>query len=99
MNIKRKGIKLDTNCPLCDHYDEDGVHYFFKCKEVRKCWRDLGLESCRRGLLEVVSSQEFVTSVLKLRNYVDTMVIVLLWLWWSVRNKVMRVSSSRHAGR
>jgi len=35
VNLKRRGMKLDTRCVLCRRYDEDGGHLFFKCKYVK----------------------------------------------------------------
>ena len=34
-NIQRRGMDIDTRCPLCQRFDEDGAHLFFKCKPVR----------------------------------------------------------------
>jgi hypothetical protein len=30
---------LDTICPVCGRYDEDGAHLFFKCKLAVQIWR------------------------------------------------------------
>jgi hypothetical protein len=32
MNLKRRGMDLDTRCVLCNGLDEDGAHLFLKCK-------------------------------------------------------------------
>ena len=32
MNIQRRGVKLDTRCPVCHRLDEDGGHCFLKKK-------------------------------------------------------------------
>jgi len=57
MNIKRRGMKPDTRCPVCWRFDGDGGHCFLKCKAVRRCWMDLHLEYTRnrpnRPALEV----------------------------------------------
>lgn len=37
MNIARRGVELDTRCPVCGRLDEDGGHCFLKCKMVKKC--------------------------------------------------------------
>jgi hypothetical protein len=37
-------MKEDTLCPMCHRLDEDVGHLFFKCKEVKECWRGLNLE-------------------------------------------------------
>lgn len=36
-NIARRGVKLDTRCPMCNRFDEDMGHIFFKCKDMRLC--------------------------------------------------------------
>jgi hypothetical protein len=51
MNICRRGVLLDTRCPVCNRFDEDGSHCFFKCKMVRRCWARLSLEPVRQTLL------------------------------------------------
>ena len=35
MKLKRKGIELDTRCPVCYRFDEDGGHYFLNAKELK----------------------------------------------------------------
>lgn len=50
-NISRRGVRLDTRCPVCFRFDEDGGHCFMKCKPVRQCWRELGLEQVTLSLL------------------------------------------------
>jgi len=37
MNIACRGMDIDTRCPMCRRYDEDGGHCFLRCKKVRKC--------------------------------------------------------------
>lgn len=59
-----------------------------KCKSVRQCWRELALESFKLHLLQSRSTEEFVLHILQLRPDVCLMVVVLLWRWWDVRNKV-----------
>ena len=62
-NIARKGVKIDTVCPMCNCLDEDCGHLFFKCKRVKQCWRQMNLENirvmleqCRKGT-EVMSTK------------------------------------------
>jgi hypothetical protein len=88
MNIKSKKISLDTRCPVCLRYDEDGAHCFFKCKEVRKVWRELGMEDLRLKLANLLSAMEVVAEILRQRKDMCVAVFVLIWKWWSVRNKV-----------
>lgn len=87
LNIKRKGIQLDTRCPVCFRFDEDGAHCFLKCKAAQQCWRELSLEIFRLSLLQARSSKEFVWEILTLKPDICLRVVVLLWRWWDVRNK------------
>jgi hypothetical protein len=64
MNISRRNIVLDTRCPICKRFDEDGAHCFLKCKHVRKCWKELQLEDVRCLLLNIQSSEEFIRIIL-----------------------------------
>jgi len=34
-NLIRRGMRIDPKCPVCNRFDEDGGHLFFKCKTVR----------------------------------------------------------------
>jgi hypothetical protein len=67
MKIKRRGIDLDTRCPVCLRLDEDGGHCFVKCKYVRQCWRVLQLEDVRLSLIKMRSSREFIQAILNLQ--------------------------------
>lgn len=87
MNIKRRHIDLDTSCPVCLRYDEDGGHCFLKCKQVRQCWREVQLDNLRCSLLSAQTAKEFVWRILKLRQDQCLCVCLLLWRWWDTRNK------------
>ena len=56
-NIARRGMEIDTRCPVCGRLDEDGGHCFLKCKYVRECWRALNLEDVRLKLCELPSAK------------------------------------------
>jgi hypothetical protein len=86
-NLQRRGIKLDTSCCICQRLDEDGGHLFLKCKEVKKVWRELNLETVRCQLAECGSAKEMMELVLKMEPKMQLTVILLLWLWWDERNK------------
>lgn len=45
MNIKRKHVQLETLCPVCSRFDEDGGHIFLKCKFVKQVWRGMDRSS------------------------------------------------------
>jgi len=87
MNIKQRHIELDTRCPICLRLDEDGGHCFLKCKHVRRCWRELQLDTVRCLLLNAQTSMEFVRCILGLKNDQCLRTCIFLWKWWDVRNK------------
>ena len=88
MNIVRRGMEIDTRCPMCWRLDEDGGHCFLKCKLVKKCWQHLNLEDVRVHLL-TLSAKEVVrhTHILRLNRDKQQLIICLLWSWWMGRNK------------
>ena len=85
VNLKRRGMKLDTRCVLCGRYDEDGSHLFFKCKYVKKVWAELNLDQIRQSLVNAQPAREVVEIILKLKEDVQCQVIILLYFWWSER--------------
>ncbi|TQD68687.1 hypothetical protein C1H46_045780 [Malus baccata] len=38
MNLVRRGVRLETNCPHCGNEGETQVHLFFKCPYARVFW-------------------------------------------------------------
>ena len=86
-NLARRGVKLDTICPVCQRLDEDCSHIFFKCKRVRACWRDMNLEEVRTELEMCRSGQETITKIWALDCDIQNKIFVFLWRWWSARNK------------
>jgi hypothetical protein len=86
-NIEKKGVELDTRCVICTHFFEDGGHLFFKCKEVRVCWRALNLEHIRLKLAGLTTPMDVLEQVFALPADEKLKVICLLWSWWKERNK------------
>lgn len=58
MNLKRRRMKVDTKCIVCQRLDEDGAHLFFKCKEAKKLWQVLNLDAVRGELAALQSPIE-----------------------------------------
>lgn len=88
MNIKRKHIQLDTLCPMCSRLDEDGRHLFLKCKLVKVVWREQNLEDVRLQLLACQDPHGMFEQIFTLPREKILRVAVLLWDWWTSRNKV-----------
>jgi hypothetical protein len=87
MNIKRRNIELDTVCPVCRRFDEDGAHCFLKCKLARHCWNAAQLGGVRCLLLNSHSSDEFIRMILELQADQCLRSVILLWKLWDTRNK------------
>jgi hypothetical protein len=73
---------------VCKRLDEDGAHCFLKCKYVKKCWEELGLEQVRSELAVLKSAKEMVAKILNMPEMLCSKILTLLWKWWSVRNAV-----------
>jgi ribonuclease HI len=87
-NIKRRGMDADTLCPMCARLDEDGGHLFLKCKMVKKVWRSMCMEAIRLRLIEMRTGEVVVRCILQIPETERKAVMIMLWCWWSVRNKV-----------
>ncbi|TVU48485.1 hypothetical protein EJB05_08123, partial [Eragrostis curvula] len=86
-NIARRGIKLETLCPVCNRLDEDSGHLFFKCKKAKEVWRSLDLELHRVNLRQCTSAHEVIEYIWKLDRELQLKCVVLLRKWWGARNK------------
>jgi hypothetical protein len=80
-------VEAETICPMCYRLDEDRGHLFLKCKRAEECWRLQNLEEYRRPLLQCGSGKELIQQIWTLPSQVQLKIIVLLWRWWSARNK------------
>ena len=87
-NLVRRGMKVNTLYPMCQRLDEDLGHLFFKCKEVKDCWRRLNLEEYHIILAACHSGKDMMRSIWALSRQIQLQIIVLLWRWWSARNRV-----------
>lgn len=85
--LKRRGIDLDTRCPICYRLDEDGGHCFLKCKSVKALWRVAQLEDIRKLLLNCPNARLLMNEIFQLGEETCMKTCVLLWTWWSERNK------------
>ena len=45
MNLRRRGMSIDTRCVMCSRFDEDGAHLFFKCKNHERSVEQAGARS------------------------------------------------------
>jgi len=86
-NISRRGMDIDTRCPVCWRLDEDGGHCFLKCKFAKQCWRALNLEEERTRFVDMQSALQVTDHILSLPEEKKLLVVGLLWAWWEARNK------------
>jgi hypothetical protein len=86
-NLRRRRMKIDAKCGICGRLDEDGGHLFLKCKEVKHIWCELNLEMVWSDLLLAESARAMMEKILKLDLKMQLKVVLLLWLWWTKRNK------------
>jgi len=87
-NIRRRGMKIDTRCLVCQRLDEDGGHCFLKYKFIKHCWQAAGIEEIRGKLCNLSTAQLVSEHILALKEEEKLLVIGLLWSWWDARNKV-----------
>jgi hypothetical protein len=87
-NIQRRGMEIDTICPVCRRLDEDGAHTFLKCKLVKELWKELGLDETRLELVVSTSPKDLLESLLAMSDEKKILAMSLLWNWWQTRNKV-----------
>jgi ribonuclease HI len=73
---------------MCNRYDEDGGHLFLKCKKVKQVWRSLLLEDIRILLVQASNARVMLHMILELPLDKKLLTIILLWDWWTTRNKV-----------
>jgi hypothetical protein len=87
MKLKSRGLEVDTRCLVCYRLDQDGGHCFLKCKCVKVVWRAALLEECRLELINCPRAISVLEDILKMEETKCLKVCILLWLWWSERNK------------
>lgn len=85
--MARRGIKLDTVCPVCKRLDEDCCHLFFKCKYAKQCWHLMNMEDLRIILQECRSGKDTINRIWTFDKNGQLKVMVLMWRWWSAGNK------------
>jgi hypothetical protein len=86
-NVARRGVDIDTRCPMCLRLDEDCGHLFLKCKKLKLCWGLLNLENVWMELMNCQSGTETISKLWKFDKQIQ-LKVVLLWRWWSAMNKV-----------
>lgn len=73
---------------MCNRLDEDGGHLFLKCKFVKQIWRALDLVETRLAVLDLTSPMAVLEHLCSLDDANRDLALVMLWEWWSTRNKI-----------
>ena len=87
MKLRNRGMEVDTRCPVCKRYDEDGGHCFLKCKKVRRLWWLAQMEEIREKLLKISDAISMFDEIFRLTEEDRMKVCILFWVWWHERNK------------
>ena len=85
--LQNRGMEVDTRRPICHRLDEDGGHCFLKCKFAKAVWRTALLEECRMQLINCPNAISTMEDILEMEEEKCLKICILLWLWWSERNK------------
>lgn len=96
-NLIRRGMQIDPKCLVCDRFDEDGGHLFFKCKTVRHIWNQLQLKTERVTLASKDSARSVVEFILQAQEEKIVTMIFILWACWSERNNIREGGRQRVA--
>jgi hypothetical protein len=73
---------------MCNRCDEDGGHLFLKCKKVKQVWCSLLLEDIRILLVQASNAKVMMQMILESPKDKKLLRFILLWDWWTTRNKV-----------
>lgn len=94
VNLRRRGMKIETKCVICEGVDEDGGHFFFKCKWVRHIWVILQLDQIKETLAEMLSAREVVEVILKSNLDItksDNLTLSLvIWKMWCKKRRASK---------
>lgn len=88
MNLKRRGMDLDTRCVVCRRLNADGAHVFFRCKTMERVWGILGLEHERSVLAAKCSARDVIEAVLAMKENTKLKCCLTLRYCWGERNRV-----------
>jgi hypothetical protein len=95
MNQKRRGMDVDTRCPICLRQDEDGGHVFFKCKEGQASMETTTNGRDKGNLCEVSNNMLLLETILNLEEEDKLITCCTLWIWWAERNKANSGTNTR----
>jgi hypothetical protein len=83
-NIERKHVELNTRCPICNKYFEDGGHLFLRCTDLKKVWRAVLPDHIWVKLLDCTLSMDLLHEVLSLSYDDEAIEIACSSAWASI---------------
>ncbi|KAL0688483.1 hypothetical protein Bca4012_088160 [Brassica carinata] len=89
-NLRRRGVKIDNTCPVCEEQMETLNHAFFQCRVAREVW-ELSptsftvLDQSSNGVIQNIN--EMIRLVQ--RDQEDILNFFVGWRLWKMRNKWM----------
>lgn len=76
--------------------ENNGEHLFFKCKCIKRFWREMEMEALRTEFAAKQSLREIVVrKILSLLEGVPIKLVIGLWHWSSERNRTTRSGKAR----
>jgi hypothetical protein len=96
-NLVRRGMKIDTICPVCNRFDEDGGHLFLKCKLAKNIWRELKLDREWEKYKEFGCAREVVHQMLLENEEKRCLMFTMVWYIWAERNLIREEGRRRPA--
>jgi hypothetical protein len=78
LNYKRRGMEIDTICPMCARLDEDRGHIFLHCKQVKVVWRLLNLQETRLQLCSCHNAKDLLMQIFKMEKENRQLIIAML---------------------
>lgn len=95
VNLKRRGMELDTRCVVCNRLDEDGAHLFFKCKTMVRVWDLLALGRERDLLASKTSAKQVTEAIMAVKEDQRALCCIVLWMCWAERNRIKEGEQER----
>ena len=96
-NLRRRGVKIDNTCPVCEEQMETLNHAFFQCRVAREVW-ELSptsftvLDQSNNGVIQNIN--EMIRLVQ--RDQEDILNLFVGWRLWKMRNKVIFNNKKDH---
>ena len=81
--LLKRGLQIDTSCPLCNHQIEDLEHLFLQCPAVQEVWRLAKDHNWVLSTIPLASSDNVPIWLAKLRKTATLAqfdrIVALLW--------------------